>query len=313
MTAPFSCVTTMPWLQLIIDTPPAHAEHVEDCLLALGACSVTYRDAADQPVFEPGPGEVKLWDALQLVGLFTEDHDEASLLAALTDALGDIPVLAVAAETLQDEVWERSWMTHFHPMRFGERLWICPSWAAAPAEGVVLQLDPGLAFGTGTHPTTALCLAWLDGQALAGKRVIDYGCGSGILAIAALLLGADHALAVDNDPQALQATLDNATRNQCEHRLTVKPVASEGTALGETADVVMANILAGPLCALAPMILPLLAPSGQLVLSGILAEQADTVMAAYAHAVRFDEPVISDDGWVRLSGRACVNPGGGTH
>lgn len=309
-TASVFCVIVMAWLQLIIDTPPAQAEQIEDRLLALGACSVTYRDAADQPLFEPGPGEVKLWDALQLVGLFTDDHNEAHLRSALLAVLGDAFTQAIHSETLPDEVWERRWMSHFHPMRFGERLWICPSWAEPPAEGVILQLDPGLAFGTGTHPTTALCLTWLDGQSLTGRRVIDYGCGSGILAIAALALGAAHALAVDNDPQALQATLDNAARNQCQDRLTVQTVATAGTALGATTDVVMANILAGPLRELAPTILPLLAPGGQLVLSGILADQADAVMAAYAPTVQFDEPVTVD-GWVRLTGRACANHGGG--
>jgi ribosomal protein L11 methyltransferase len=298
----------MAWLQLVMDVPPDRTEIFEDLLLTLGACSITYRDAADQPVFEPGPGELKLWDQLQLVGLFTDDHDEADLRQALAALMQDEAPPDLTFEHLPDQVWERSWMEHFRPRRFGTRLWVCPSGFEIPADGVVLHLDPGLAFGTGTHPTTAMCLTWLDEQVLAGKTVVDYGCGSGILAIAALVLGAATALAVDNDPQALQASRDNAERNDCLDRLDVQRVATEGAILTVQADVVLANILAGPLQQLAPFILPLLRPGGALVLSGILEEQADDVMAAYSHAIDFDPPRI-EEGWARLSGRACMNHG----
>jgi ribosomal protein L11 methyltransferase len=192
-------------------------------------------------------------------------------------------------------------MEHFQPMPFGRRLWIYPSWAEIPDDGsVVLRLDPGLAFGTGTHPTTALCLEWLDAQDLIGKTVIDYGCGSGILAIAALLLGAPSAIGYDNDPQALIATEDNARQNACADRLQMKLVDTKGEMIEQQADVVLANILAGPLQQLAPVIAPLVNAGGYLVLSGILAAQADEVMAAYSErGFTFEAPVVRDE-WVRL-------------
>lgn len=291
----------MPWLQLVINLPKGRAEQFEDWLLELGACSVTYRDAADQPLFEPGPGEIALWEDLQLVGLFTEDYQEAALIDGLTTLLAGEPMPELLFERLEDQVWERSWIAHFQPMQFGERLWIYPSWADAPDSGTILRLDPGLAFGTGTHPTTALCLEWLDSQPMTGKTVIDYGCGSGILAIAALVLGASDVLAVDNDPQALQATRMNAEQNACSERLRVHAVPTNGAPLREQADTVLANILAGPLCELADVIAPLVKPGGMLVLSGILAEQAGQVMQAYEPTISFDPPV-DREGWVRLTG-----------
>lgn len=293
----------MNWLQCFIDIPRQQGEQYEDLLLALGASSVTYRDAADQPLFEPGPGEIALWDQVQLVGLFTEEFTEEDLRAQLAAAFGeDLP--PVRFEPLEDQVWERAWMEHFQPMAFGTRLWIYPSWAEIPDDGsVVLRLDPGLAFGTGTHPTTALCLEWLDGQALAGKTVIDYGCGSGILAIAALLLGAQHATGYDNDPQALIATQDNAQQNGCADKLAMKLVDTNGETITQQADVVLANILAGPLQQLAPVIAPLVKTGGELVLSGILAEQAEAVMNAYRECGFVFEPPAEREGWVRLVGR----------
>lgn len=191
-------------------------------------------------------------------------------------------------------------MDNFHPMRFGRRLWIVPSWHAAPEPGAVnLLLDPGLAFGTGTHPTTALCLEWLDAQTLAGEQVLDFGCGSGILAIAALLLGADHAIGTDIDIQAIEASRDNAKRNGiAEDRFAL--YLPEQLPAGQS-DTVVANILAGPLVALAPQIIERVKPGGRLALSGILAEQADDVRAAYADAFRLD-PTAEKDGWVRISG-----------
>lgn len=290
----------MNWLQCFIDIPRQHAEQYEDILLALGASSVTYRDAADQPLFEPGPGEIALWDKVLLVGLFTEEFTEDALRAELIALFGST-LPAVRFEPLEDQVWERAWIEHFQPMSFGKRLWIYPSWAEIPDDGsVVLRLDPGLAFGTGTHPTTALCLEWLDAQNLQEKNVIDYGCGSGILAIAALLLGAKSATGYDNDPQALIATQDNAQQNYCAEKLAMKLVDTHGETITEQADVVLANILAGPLQQLAPNIAPLVKPQGLLVLSGILAEQADEVMKAYrAHNLVFEQPVIREE-WVRL-------------
>ena len=291
----------MPWLQLVLNLPKGRAEQFEDWLLELGACSVTYRDAADQPLFEPGPGEIALWEDLQLVGLFTDDYQESVLTDELAALLSGEPLPDLLFERLEDQVWERSWMEHFQPMQFGKKLWIYPSWAEVPDSGTILRLDPGLAFGTGTHPTTALCLEWLDGQPMTGKTVIDYGCGSGILAIAALILGASDVLAVDNDPQALQATQANAEQNACSDRLRLHAVPTDGAALGEEADIVVANILAGPLCELASVIAPLVKPGGTLVLSGILADQAEQVMQAYTPGIRF-EPPVNREGWVRLTG-----------
>lgn len=291
----------MSWLQCFMRVSRQQLDAFEDVLLALGAVSVTYCDAADQPLFEPGPGEIALWEEVELVGLFTEDFQEQNLRQQLSAALGDA-LPSVRFEVLVDQVWERAWMEHFQPMRFGERLWIYPSWVEAPQDGsVVLRLDPGLAFGTGTHPTTALCLEWLDAQNLQNKTVIDYGCGSGILAIAALLLGAKSATGYDNDPQALTASRDNADHNGCAGKLTVSLVATNGETITQQAEVVLANILAGPLRELAPRIAPLVKNGGSLVLSGILEAQAEEVMAAYRdYGFVFAPPAIRE-GWVRLA------------
>lgn len=296
----------MNWLQCFIDIPRQQTEQYEDMLLALGASSVTYRDAADQPLFEPGPGEIALWDNVQLVGLFTEEFEEETLRAQLAAEFGTA-LPPVRFEPLEDQVWERAWIEHFQPMAFGKRLWIYPSWADVPDDGsVILRLDPGLAFGTGTHPTTALCLEWLDAQNMQEKTVIDYGCGSGILAIAALLLGAGSALCVDNDPQALTATQDNAQQNHCTDKLQMKLVETAGESLNAQAEVVLANILAGPLRELAPLIAPLVKPGGDLVLSGILAEQAEDVMRAYrAFGLVFEPPAIREE-WVRLVAKRTI-------
>ncbi|MBP3863108.1 MAG: 50S ribosomal protein L11 methyltransferase, partial [Pseudomonas sp.] len=200
-----------------------------------------------------------------------------------------------------DQDWERSWMDNFHPMRFGQRLWIVPSWHAAPEpDAVNLLLDPGLAFGTGTHPTTALCLEWLDGQDLKNCTVLDFGCGSGILAIAAMLLGAKHAVGTDIDVQALEASRDNANRNGVDPQLF--PLYLPEDMPQVQADVVVANILAGPLVSLAPQLSSLVKPGGRLALSGILAEQGEEVAAAYAQDFDLD-PIANRDGWVRISGR----------
>ena len=244
-------------------------------------------------------GTTPLWSHTHLLALFEADTDADALLAHLQLLRGgELPEHQV--EVIEEQDWERSWMDNFQPMRFGRRLWIVPSWRVAPEpDAVNLLLDPGLAFGTGTHPTTALCLEWLDAQSLNGQSLLDFGCGSGILAIAGLLLGAAHAVGTDIDTQALEASRDNAQRNG---------IAEERFALylpeqlpQEPADVVVANILAGPLVSLAPQITALVKPAGRLALSGILAEQAEEVRAAYADAFKLD-PTAEKDGWVRISG-----------
>ncbi|WP_278958993.1 50S ribosomal protein L11 methyltransferase [Aquipseudomonas alcaligenes] len=289
----------MPWLQVRLAITPEQAETYEDALLGVGAVSVTFMDAEDQPIFEPDLGTTPLWSNTHLLALFEADTDPANLVAHLQLLTGgELPAHEI--EHIEDQDWERSWMDNFQPMRFGQRLWIVPSWHAAPEpEAVNLLLDPGLAFGTGTHPTTALCLEWLDGQDLNDCTVIDFGCGSGILAIAALLLGAPQAIGTDIDPQALEASRDNAGRNGIAPARF--PVYLPADMPQQPADVVVANILAGPLVSLAPQITALVKTGGRLALSGILAEQAEEVRAAYADAFDLD-PTAIKDGWVRISG-----------
>jgi ribosomal protein L11 methyltransferase len=289
----------MPWLQVRLAITPDQAETYEDALLEVGAVSVTFMDAEDQPIFEPDLGTTPLWSHTHLLALFEGDADADQVVAHLRLLTGD-PLPEHQIERIEDQDWERSWMDNFQPMRFGRRLWIVPSWHEAPEpDAVNLLLDPGLAFGTGTHPTTALCLQWLDGQPLDGCTVLDFGCGSGILAIAALLLGAEHAVGTDIDPQAVEASRDNANRNGIDPARF--PVYLPENLPQEQADVVVANILAGPLVALAPQITSLVKTGGRLALSGILAEQAEEVRAAYAADFDLD-PTAEQDGWVRISG-----------
>ncbi|MBD7975996.1 50S ribosomal protein L11 methyltransferase [Serpens gallinarum] len=289
----------MPWLQVRLAITPDQAETYEDALLEVGAVSVTFMDAEDQPIFEPDLGTTPLWSHTHLLALFEGDADADQVVAHLRLLTGD-PLPEHHIERIEDQDWERSWMDNFQPMRFGRRLWIVPSWHEAPEpDAVNLLLDPGLAFGTGTHPTTALCLQWLDSQALEGCTVLDFGCGSGILAIAALLLGAEHAVGTDIDPQAVEASRDNATRNGIDPARF--PVYLPENLPQEQADVVVANILAGPLVALAPQITSLVKTGGRLALSGILAEQAEEVRAAYAADFNLD-PTAEQVGWVRISG-----------
>jgi len=289
----------MPWQELTLRLAREQLEAAESLLLAAGAVSVTYRDAEDQPVLEPAPGETPLWDQVLVTGLFEADADLATLTALIR---AQLPALqALDTRQVEDQDWERAWMDDFRPMRFGQRLWICPSWDEPPAgDAISILLDPGLAFGTGTHPTTALCLEWLDAHPPAGLEVIDYGSGSGILAVAALKLGAARVTAVDIDPQALTATRDNAARNGVDDaRLHV----DYPEALGETtADLVLANILAGPLVELAPAMAGRVRPGGAIVLSGILREHADTVRQAYTAWFDMDPPAFRED-WTRLTGR----------
>jgi len=263
-----------------------------------GAQAVTLSDAGDDPVLEPGRGETPLWPATRIAGLFPPDADFDALRADLvgTFGLGEMPAHRI--DVLHDRPWEREWLKVFGPMPFGERLWVCPAGMRPEAhDAVIVELDPGLAFGTGTHPTTALCLEWLQGLDLAGKRVLDFGCGSGILAIAALKLGAHSAVGIDNDPQALTATASNARRNGVANRL-----ATQSGRIDDPFDVVLANILAAPLTDYADWLGARLARNGRLALSGILASQAGAVADAYRRHVEFEPPAAKDD-WVRLSGR----------
>ncbi len=289
----------MPWLQIRLAVTPGNATAHEDRLLAMGAVSVTFMDAEDQPIYEPDLGTTPLWSKTHLLGLFEDSQSLMELEQQLHNAFGEL-LPEYSLEELPEQDWERSWMDDFQPMRFGQRLWVVPSWHSAPEpDAVNMLLDPGLAFGTGTHPTTALCLEWLDGQLLDGCSVVDFGCGSGILAIAALLLGARHATCTDIDPQALEATADNAGRNQIDpsrYSLHLPEAMPQ-----QPHDMVLANILAGPLVQLAPQLASLCRSGGRLVLSGILAEQAEEVRQTYAAHFALD-PTAELDGWVRISG-----------
>ncbi|GEN23899.1 ribosomal protein L11 methyltransferase [Halomonas cupida] len=304
----------MAWLQLKAEVPPEHAELLEELLLEEGATAITLQDAHDDPVFEPDRGTTPLWDQTVLTGLYDDlegIHDMLERLAAAwAEHMPDDPCPVIEHELLDDRDWEREWMEDFKPLRMGQRLWIVPSWHQPPQDDAInLKLDPGLAFGTGTHPTTALCLEWLDGLALDGGLdgldVLDVGCGSGILAIATLKLGAASAIGTDIDPQALTASRDNAERNDIESsRLELRYPEQMGA---ERFPLVVANILAGPLVELAPTIGQHVAPGGRLALSGILADQAEEVLDAYrAQGLIMDTPCYRE-GWVRLHGHRPLN------
>ncbi|MCW8917866.1 MAG: 50S ribosomal protein L11 methyltransferase [Gammaproteobacteria bacterium] len=288
----------MPWHQLTLFTTKENAETLLERLERLGAVSVTMQDAADQPLYEPPPGATPLWQLTNVVGLFEEEANVDGVLAALRADYG-AALPEYRLELLADQAWERAWMDDFKPMRFGRRLWIVPSWSEAPdTGGVNILLDPGLAFGTGTHPTTRLCLEWLDGHDIAGKRVIDYGCGSGILAIAAALLGAAAVVGVDNDPQAITATKENAHRNTVRAQIAACLPGHEPT---EPVDLLLANILAGPLAELASLFAQRVKSGGGLVLSGILPEQAEGLREVYGEWFKMAS-ATELDGWIRLEG-----------
>lgn len=290
----------MAWLQLRIDTSAELAEQVGGMLSANGAQAVTFIDAKDTPMYEPKPGETLLWPDTQVVGLFDAAHNMQAVIARLEQARILGPGFAHKLDPLEDKDWEREWMDNFHPLQFGERLWICPSWREVPDPNAVnVMLDPGLAFGTGTHPTTALCLRWLDALPLSGKTVVDFGCGSGILALAALKLGAARVIGIDIDPQALQASTENARRNNVSERLEVYLPQDQPDI---QADVVMANILFSPLMELKSVISGLCKPGGDLVLSGILAEQVEKLEAAYSTEFSLDASAVEGD-WARVSGK----------
>ncbi|MEX3074477.1 50S ribosomal protein L11 methyltransferase [Vibrio alginolyticus] len=292
----------MPWIQIKLNATNENAEQIGDMLMEeTGALSVTFLDAQDTPVFEPLPGETRLWGDTDILALYDAEADTSFIIDQIKASNMLADDFAYKVEQLEDKDWEREWMENFHPMKFGERLWICPSWRDIPEpDAVNVMLDPGLAFGTGTHPTTALCLEWLEGLDLAGKTVIDFGCGSGILAIAAIKLGAEKVIGIDIDPQALQASRDNAERNGVADQLEV--YLPQNQPEGLIADVVVANILAGPLRELAPVIKGLVKPNGDLAMSGVLDTQAEDVANYYRDELHID-PITEQNEWCRISGR----------
>ena len=294
----------MAWIQIRLNSTDRKAEQISDYLEEIGAVSVTFMDSQDTPIFEPLPGETRLWGNTDVVALFDAETDMAQILRLLRQEKHLDENTAYKIEQIEDKDWEREWMDNFHPMRFGKRLWICPSWREVPEpDAVNVMLDPGLAFGTGTHPTTALCLEWLDSLDLRGKTVIDFGCGSGILAIAALKLGAQSAVGIDIDPQAILASRNNAEQNGVADRLRL--FLSDEKPSDLKADVVVANILAGPLKELYPLISQLVKPQGALGLSGILATQAESVCETYQQSFNLDA-VQEREEWCRITGKALT-------
>ncbi len=292
----------MPWQQAHIQTAQDNVDSLTEWLEGHGACSVTWRPADDQSLLEPDPQTTPLWNQVIVTALFQNDHDVSHLEKQLHEAFIGKGLAGFELETLADQAWERVWLERFQPMKFGKELWICPSSLPIPDEATghtVISLDPGLAFGTGTHPTTALCLAHMDGMGFQEKTVIDFGCGSGILAIAAAKLGAKKVWAVDHDEQAVQATIDNSQKNNVQQCVTPLHTANI-TAMDSSVDVVLANILAKPLIDLAPTLSVYVRNGGRLLLSGILQEQAASVIAAYQSAFDFF-PAEAQEEWVCLS------------
>src|SRR5690606_22157632 len=291
----------MPWIQLRVSTTEEKAEQVSDMLMGWGAQAVSFLDAHDTPIYEPMPGEVIYWTTPLVVGLFDAEHPMDKVVKQLQQVSFFKDGVDYKLEQLEDKDWEREWMDNFHPIKFGRRLWVCPSWRDIPDPTAVnVMLDPGLAFGTGTHPTTALCMQWLDATNKPQQTVIDFGCGSGILGIAALKLGAKRVVGVDIDPQAIEASQANAKRNNVEGQIEL--YLPKDQPANFQADVVVANILAGPLAELKAVISSYVKPGGKLALSGILHSQAQGVIDAYSDEFSFD-PVAGQDEWVRLSAR----------
>ena len=288
----------MAWHQLSLITDEKTAPELADFFSNLGAVSVTFMDAEDQPVYEPTPGETKVWSNTQVIALFELDVEPELIKTRVFSQFNSHQLQDWFQEVLQDQIWERAWMEYFHPLKFADRLWVCPTGQEQNESGTVcMTLDPGLAFGTGTHPTTALCLEWLASNEIKDKIIIDYGCGSGILAVAALLLGAKEAHCIDIDLQALEATQSNAEKNNVQQQLHCY-LPEQFSAF--QADVVLANILAQPLIELSAQIAGLVKTNGSLILSGILNEQAESVTTVYRQiGLQQSPPVIQED-WCRL-------------
>lgn len=292
----------MPWLQLKIQTSRTHVETINQFLNLFDAVAITLQDAADQPLLEPDLGTTPLWDAVWIVSLFPNTIDGKKIIEFIQQQLPPGSILNYQIEQITDQNWERAWLDNFKPMHFGHSLWVCPSVIDPPDPNAVnIILDPGLAFGTGTHPTTALCLEWLAENPPLDKVVIDYGCGSGILAIAALKLGAKKVYAVDHDEQALEATLENAKRNQIN--LKHLDICFPQQLPSIKADIILANILAKPLMELAPTFSNLLKKNGKIILSGILNDQVDEVKNSYHQYFKIDS-VIEKENWARITASA---------
>ncbi|AOA57990.1 50S ribosomal protein L11 methyltransferase [Acinetobacter larvae] len=296
----------MNWLQIHITVDQAQVELTETLLSSLGAVSVTLDDAENQDLLEPLPGETPLWNKVIVTGIYAQQDDEQLDVAALESFIKlQLPDAPLRSEFLADQVWERTWMDYYEPIQVSDKLWIVPEWLEAPdAEAVNIILDPGLAFGTGNHASTFLCLQWLAQTDLKDKIVIDFGCGSGILAVAALLLGAQKVYATDIDPQAVLATQQNAALNGVEQNLVVElPEQFQAQLQGAQADILVANILAGPLMSLAPEFATLLKAGGEFALAGIIEEQLEDVTAVYSQDFIVRDIAKREETWCRVSGQ----------
>ncbi|WP_288411272.1 50S ribosomal protein L11 methyltransferase [Acinetobacter soli] len=298
----------MKWLQIHITVDQEHVDFTETLLLSLGAVSVTLDDAEDQALLEPLPGETPLWNKVIVTGIYQEDEQDPIDVAKLEAFLSaQLPNAPMRHEQLEDQVWERAWMDYYDPIKISEKFWIVPEWLEAPdADAVNIKLDPGLAFGTGNHASTFLCLQWLGQTDLKDKTVIDFGCGSGILAVAALLLGAKKVYATDIDPQAVLATKQNAELNGVLDRLYVglpEEFDAEFKSKESQADVLVANILASPLMMLAPEFATLLKPEGEFALAGVIEEQVEDVSAVYTRYFDILQIEKREENWCRISGK----------
>lgn len=287
------------YFEVEIPCGKSEVDGIEEFLLELGACSVTYRDAQDVAILEPAPGKMPLWQDIELTAMFTlNDHKESHISEIINKKYSG---RSIKIEKLQNQVWERTWLEHFKPMQFGENTWIIPSvFEAVDQEAINIYLDPGLAFGTGTHATTALCLEWVDDNDLNNLNMIDFGCGSGILAIASLKHGAKQVYCTDIDPQAIESTLVNAKNNHVLDGITV--VDPKNVTNLKDLDVVMANILAAPLLALVDTFHAMLRPNGQLIMSGILAEQEDEIVSSFSHCF-VDFQINNTEDWISVFAR----------
>ena len=289
----------MDWLQISFQIEKSQADLISEVLTGLGSLSITYSDTLDDAIYEPPVGQTPLWDNVTVNALFSTDVNQEDIKASIFEICN---VNALTSFILKDRVWEDECKKDFHSMKFGENLWVCPSWesqAELPSDAIVINMDPGLAFGTGSHQTTSLCLEYLDNNPPKNIDVIDFGCGTGILAIAAAKLGASRVLAIDNDPQAIISSKDNIINNQCES--IIKTIHSEDEIDFESCDLLIANILTNPLIKLAPTFAALVNPDGELLLSGILKKQVDRVVGCYSEYFTNLE-VSNIDEWYRVTG-----------